>query len=381
MASCSFEPGVRSEEELKGSAAGDAGKPSSADLGGIAASVGVSPDDTRPTSELPSSSGGQAGSSAGQAGADSVSPEEGGAGGALLPGEGEPTEGGAKGAAGQPEAESAGQAGAGGVSDAGAHAGGADAGAMATGDAGAGGSDTETCPAEAAVCEGLRQALVHRYGFQGTGTVVTDSVSGQNGEVIGAELSGTGTLTLAGGSSDGYVDLPNGIVSALTDATFELWFTWHGGDVWQRIFDFGSSDGGEGVQGTGASYIYLTPKSGATQGTLSVTYSFDGPGGTVGLYTSDPLPSDQLVHLVVVVDSEQNTLSLYLDGVLVGSADPAPILSSIVDNNNWLGRSQFSSIEELAGTYEEFRIYDTALTATQVATSFAAGTDPEFLAD
>ena len=44
------------------------------------------------------------------------------------------------------------------------------------------------------------------------------------------------------------------------------WVTWNGGGAWQRIFDFGTSDGGEGNSGTGQKYLFLTPSSGA--GTL-----------------------------------------------------------------------------------------------------------------
>ena len=59
-----------------------------------------------------------------------------------------------------------------------------------------------------------------------------------------------------------YVDLPNHLVSSLTNATFEAWLTWHGGKVWQRVFDFGTSSEGEGAGGNGVSYLFLTVSSG-----------------------------------------------------------------------------------------------------------------------
>jgi hypothetical protein len=53
---------------------------------------------------------------------------------------------------------------------------------------------------------------------------------------------------LSGGSSNTapYGDLPNGLISGLTDVTIEAWYTLNGTNNWQRVFDFGSSDGGAG---------------------------------------------------------------------------------------------------------------------------------------
>src|SRR6266542_1829695 len=64
----------------------------------------------------------------------------------------------------------------------------------------------------ATLCSILKSALVHRYSFDGTGTVATDSVGAAHGTVVNAELAGDGTVVLDGASSDQYVDLPNGIV-------------------------------------------------------------------------------------------------------------------------------------------------------------------------
>ena len=82
----------------------------------------------------------------------------------------------------------------------------------------------------------MKSALLHRYSFDGTGTAVTDSVGAAHGTVVNAQLSGSGTVVLGGGTTDQYVDLPNGIVSSLTNATFEAWITWDGGNGWQRVF-------------------------------------------------------------------------------------------------------------------------------------------------
>src|SRR5262249_13449579 len=115
----------------------------------------------------------------------------------------------------------------------------------------------------------LKAALVHRYQFDGTGTVATDSVGGANGTLMNTQLNGSGGLTLAGGTSNQFVDLPNGIVSPLTNATFEVWVTWSGGAAWQRIFDFGDSTF-VNMQRNASTTFYLTPEAAANS-------SYTGP--------------------------------------------------------------------------------------------------------
>src|SRR5258705_4642612 len=75
----------------------------------------------------------------------------------------------------------------------------------------------------------LRAALVHRYSFAGTGTVVTDSIGVAHGTAVGAQLIGTGGLGLAGGTTQEDVALPNGIIHPPIDAPLQDWLTLDGG--------------------------------------------------------------------------------------------------------------------------------------------------------
>jgi hypothetical protein len=75
--------------------------------------------------------------------------------------------------------------------------------------------------------------------------------------------------------------------------------------------------------------------------------------------------------------------SLYVNGMLgqTGSI-PASVngvsnrLSSIDDRNNWIGRANLPDRPEFGGTIEEFRIYNAALSASDITASFQAGPDP-----
>jgi hypothetical protein len=232
---------------------------------------------------------------------------------------------------------------------------------------------------EGVSCTQLRDALVHRYRFAGSGTAVVDSAGDADGMLVNTQLTGTGQLDLAGGTSDQYADLPNGLVSALSDATFEVWVTWAGGNAWQRIFDFGSSDASvEGDQGNGRTYLFLAPST-SSGGGLRVAFSVSGSGGETRVSASAPLPSGSLHHVAVVIDDTNDRMSLYLDGAQVGSVAFTSALSSLNDINNWLGRSQYAADPELEGSLHEFRIYGAALSADQIAFSFADGPDPAYL--
>jgi hypothetical protein len=232
--------------------------------------------------------------------------------------------------------------------------------------------------ADAPECAALRAALAHRYSFDAAGASAVDTAASAHGTVENTEIQTPGVVQLAGADSEQYVDLPNGILSALTNATLEVWLVWHGGDDWQRVFDFGSSDAGEELQGVGTSYLFLTPAS--SLGTLRVAWSVNGTGQETLVETAIPLPSEASTHLAVVVDDDNDLLSLYVDGTLQGSAAFADQLATLNDVNNWLGRSQFAADAALAATLDEVRIYRAALTADQLAASYQGGADPLFFA-
>lgn len=241
-----------------------------------------------------------------------------------------------------------------------------DGGANDGGDAGASG---------AAGMGNVGATLVHRYSFSGEGTSVTDSVGGADGTVMNATLKGDGTLVLAGGTSDQYVDLPNGLVSSLGDATFEAWITWDGGDPWQRVFDFGSTSQGEGMQGTGLDYVFLTPS--ASDHHVHGTCRTASTNGEV-IASSSSVPMGQELQIVLVVDDTHDMISLYWQGAFKTAVAFTGHLSEIHDFNDWLGRSEFGD-SSFAGTFDEFRIYSTALTSEQIKASSDAGPNPSFL--
>jgi hypothetical protein len=231
----------------------------------------------------------------------------------------------------------------------------------------------------------VQGAIVHRYGMSdpndsvGTANGVLVNGSGTSGFADGLmTLSGVGSSTSAGID---YLDLPNGIISALgTQATFETWTTWKSGGDWARIFDFGTSDGGENSSGGGGNsrYIFLTPQRGGTGGTMRFGMNMPIPARVENVVDSSAgiLTALTEQHIAVTYDEVNQIVRMYLNGALVGTGVmPAGFtLASMGDVNNWLGRSQWPDVM-YGGTYNEFRIYNHAMTATEVAASLKAGTE------
>ena len=247
--------------------------------------------------------------------------------------------------------------------------------------------------------------LVHRYSFNNADgpaefEVIEDLVGDADGEVLGtgANFSG-GQLALDGGASAdaAYVDLPNGLVSGLTDATMEGWASVTGAQNWGRLYDFGSTTGGfdgeldgPGGGGEGLDYIMYAP----TQGTnIAVQRAeirnqdplggelADGPMGATWL-VDDSVATElgQMFHWATVFDADGGgegvaTFSTYRDGMLQGTTTTPFQLGHLNDVNNWLGRSNWTGDANFQGTFDEFRIYDNALDEEEIGASYQFGPD------
>lgn len=252
-------------------------------------------------------------------------------------------------------------------------------------EAGEGGAGPVAGEGGAAGVAGHPVQLVHRYDFSGTGSVVRDLAGGADGTFMNGTLTGDGFAELNGLTQ--YIALPAGIVSALTNATFVMWIEWTGTGQWERIFDFGNNDGPEREPpqeiGNGLTTFWLTPRNVPGSGNMAEAQIGwqPAPNRLYGSELGIVFPSEP-IQVAVVIDADQTTLSIHLNGELLLRAaypDSARMvdLSVLVDDNNWLGRSQWSQddISNFEGVYDEFRIYATALDDAYIAESFALGPD------
>jgi hypothetical protein len=233
---------------------------------------------------------------------------------------------------------------------------------------------------------GFPSTLVHRYDFEGTGTTVLDRVGIDHGTLVGAMLGksgGRGAAILAGRNSRQYVELPRGIVSRLPNATFEVWVTWSGQGVWERIFDFGDAKPNDAGVWHGSSYLFLTPRAPTVTGVMRMAQQRGAPPELI-MNGDRALPVNVRAHVVLVVDNDSHVLGLYLDGEQIavrGIVDRDNLsfdaLATVNDENVWLGSSLYEQDAYFGGIFHEFRIYNAALTAAEIKASYERGPDPE----
>lgn len=230
---------------------------------------------------------------------------------------------------------------------------------------------------------------VHQYTFN-DGTA-NDSVGTAHGTLVGtASISNAdnGTLVLTGGGAgNSYVDLPDGIASAASaggvagEITSEAWVNINSNSNWAVIFSFGNSGPDvEDNNGDDGDYWQLIPQNGAGAPNALRTTTHASAGAETfadDTVNGSPLATGSLQHVVNVLNVGADTNELYVNGVLVGSSAIQPgfdpnTYGGVGDTQNWLGRSQWGD-PSLDASYDEFRIYDHALSAEQVRVNFNEG--------
>ncbi|MEO7933704.1 MAG: LamG-like jellyroll fold domain-containing protein [Chthoniobacterales bacterium] len=195
----------------------------------------------------------------------------------------------------------------------------------------------------------LAPALQTRFLLDGS---ASDSLGATTATLTGTPSYGTGVFNqslLLDGTTN-YVTL--GTLSGMTynDFTVATWVYWNGGNAPQRIFDFGS--------GTDE-YIYLTPSNGSNMRFLIRENGVDQYVDTA------PLPKNQWVHVAVTLNG--STATIYVNGVAKASNsavtnEPANISLTL----NYIGKSQYASDPLLNGQIDDFRLYNYALSASEV---------------
>ncbi len=258
--------------------------------------------------------------------------------------------------------------------------------------------------------------LLHRWSFNDPASTVTpgsafaDAKQGLQAVVRGngATLDGN-FLTLPGGTNGNqsaatiaaYLDLPNGLLSSKKNVTMEFWVKTISASPWQRLFDFGRSSARVGVgaangeildgpsapgsfTGVDAMLLTLNRENALGFSTFAVKLN-NGPLNYTDTNLSSSTAIGSTYHYVVTVEEGAGSfgstgcmMKWYRDGILRSSLDLTFKLSQLSDVNNWIGRSQWSS-EMLAHiALDELRIYNHAMTPSEIMESRTAGANAIF---
>lgn len=133
--------------------------------------------------------------------------------------------------------------------------------------------------------------------------------------------------------------------------TVACWVYWSGGSDDQRVFEFGDDS---------ESSFYLTPK--ANDGGLRFVIKNDGVEGQLD---GTALEESRWTHLSVVLG--EATAQLYIDGALVDESSVSIKPSDIASVLNFIGKGQSNSGTFFRGRVDDFRVFNYALVAGEVA--------------
>ncbi len=215
--------------------------------------------------------------------------------------------------------------------------------------------------------------LVLQYTFdEGGGTVARDSSGhGHDGSYVNSPTFGTGVkggdVELSGGASTSttapYVTIPNGVLAGLSDITVSAWVKWTASSTPnQWLYALGADS---------TKYLFTTPNGGSSLA-LRSAITTGSWSAEKGLAAGTGLTAGSWQHLAVTIDSSTRTAVMYLNGNPVATATgvtvkPSDLYDASKSVSGYVGKSFYSADPYFSGAVDDFRIYDRALPADEIA--------------
>lgn len=192
-----------------------------------------------------------------------------------------------------------------------------------------------------------------------------DKVGNKNGNIknLKDEDIKDGSLVFNNDSEPLYVEIPEGTVNGLKDITISAIVNWKGGVNASWLYTLGSDSG---------KYLFVTPSNNSSKLQAGFAYgsNLDGWQTEKAASNTTKLASNEWSMVTITFDSDNNTLSIYLNGKLVGenkniSYELADILKS-GSVNGYIGKSFYSADPYFSGELADFKIFSKALNSEEV---------------
>jgi hypothetical protein len=202
-------------------------------------------------------------------------------------------------------------------------------------------------------------------------TLVDSSGRGNDGILASGSGSGLGATIVAGkidnalelkSANKGYVSMPAGLLAQACEVTVATWVylitSSSTTNAWTRIWDFGVDTN---------RYMFLTPVTN-TDDVAHFGITVAGNGSEDALKLKTAVPVLKWTHVAVVLGPSGGTL--YWDGEVADSDETMVLRPADIGftAKNYIGRSQFSTDPYLDGAIDDFRVYDRALSPSEIKT-------------
>ena len=220
----------------------------------------------------------------------------------------------------------------------------------------------------------VHAGLIHRYSFN-DGTP-KDSVGSVDGKLVGdgATISERKLILKndpnAATDKISHLSFSSSVIPKDGNAaTLVVWFTAKDVQGFARIINIGDTEGGEG-----RAFFYFVARTADGQSRAAI--SATDVAGRVPL-DNEPLDDGKPHMAAIVLNGASRKMHVFIDGKEPTAA--VDITDNTLDKvrpvQNFLGKSSFDIDPGLTASIDEFRVYDTALSATEIGAMNAAGPD------
>jgi hypothetical protein len=203
------------------------------------------------------------------------------------------------------------------------------------------------------------------------GLVKDTSGRGNDGVMVGATYSAADKAFSFSGANGSNIRLSSTTPFPLNtdpDLSFSVWVKVDvaTSTAWRGVFDFGNRGASENVG------VFI-PASSNGVGPNQFNFTLWGSD----LITGEAVEANRWYHLAGAYTAATKTRQFYVDGILKGTVTTSTGMFSSLDPANpplILGTNSTSGYDEgLAGKISNFKLYDTALTASEVKTLYDMG--------
>ncbi len=203
-------------------------------------------------------------------------------------------------------------------------------------------------------------------------SLVPDQTGNFDGAFINPDLAsihdnsdtGEAVVSFEGGTTESYIEIPEGVLDGLDSVTVSTLVNWQGGGGAQWVYGLGQSD---------THYMYYTPSyvGGAMDRLGIATNSWQNES----FAQSPKLANTEWKLVTTVVNGPDETLETYIDGELVASGSTNGYTLEDIRNENgisgYIAKSFYDPDPYFGGMIADFEIYNDALPEGQINTLYS----------